>query len=246
MSLVEHLEELRRRLFWCLIFWAIGICFALYFRHFFIELILKPHAWAMGSLDQKSSLHIFRYQDNFIAQLKIALTIGFLISFLPILFQVLSFISAGLYPKEKQKLFFTYLPALFILFLVGGAFGYFYLIPYGLYFLAQFGLDVGLTQVIGFGDYISLFLLLVLLTGVLFELPVFMVLLTRLGWVNALFWRRQRSFAIFSSFVLGAILTPPDPVTQIFMAVPLIILYEAGIWTTYLLEKKSKEMLSLP
>ena len=239
LSLVEHLEELRRRLVWSLLFFLGGLLVAFSQRKFFLDLVNAPHRWAMQHLDLAPSQYVFRYQDAFISQFKVCLVFGFVLAFPFILHQILRFVMAGLFPQERKKLLYLYLPSFLILFLSGVSFAYFFLVPYGLHFLALFGTQVGLTPMINFNEYVSFLLILVLMTGSIFELPVVMALLVRIGMVSALTWRKKQKLAILIIFIGAAILTPtPDPLTQTLLAVPLILLYEVGYWVSVWIEKR--------
>lgn len=240
MSLISHLEELRRRLLFSLYFFTAGVIAAFFYRRFFLDILTLPHQWTMAKLNLSSTLYIFRYQDSFISQFKVCLIVGFILAFPFILYHFLKFVLAALYPYEQRFLLKIYLPSFLFLFLSGSLFGYFILIPIGLKFLVSFGLDIGLSPMIQFGDYISLLILLMLMTGLIFELPLLMVLLVKIGFVNACDFKRYRKESILAAFIIGAILTPPDPFTQFLLAIPLIILYEVGCFiSSYLTEGHS-------
>ena len=247
MSLVEHLEELRRRLIWSLVFFAGGLLLAFSQRKFFLDLVNSPHRWAMQHLDLPVSQYVFRYQDAFISQFKICALFGFVLAFPFILYQILGFVMAGLFPKERRKLLYLYMPSFLILFLSGVSFAYSFLVPYGLHFLALFGTQVGLTPMINFNEYVTLLLILVLLTGSIFELPLCMALLVRIGMVSAVTWRKKQKLAILIIFIGAAVLTPtPDPLTQTLLAVPLMILYESGYWLSVWIEKRKLTVTDTP
>lgn len=238
MSLRAHLIELQRRLKISLLFFGVGLVIAFIFRHPLLTFVRAPHQWAMSKLNLASTVYVFRYQDNFIAQIKVCIVAGFIFAFPFILFQIFKFIQPGLLPRERKMLFGMYMPALLALFLCGAAFSYTLLIPYGLHFLILFGTQAGLFPLISFTDYISLFVILMLMSALIFELPVIMVLMTSMGFVSAHSFKKNRRYAILMSVVMAAILTPPDPVTQLFMAVPLVVLYEVGAVLATLVEKR--------
>lgn len=244
MPLVAHLVELQRRLKICLVFFGGGLVVAFFLRQILLDMVRRPHQWAMGQMNLADTIYVFRYQDNFIIQLKICIVAALVLSFPCILYQGLKFIEPGLLPQERKSLFFIYLPALLLLFLSGAVFSYFLLIPYGLYFLVLFGTQGGLFPLISFSDYVSLFLMLIVVSGLIFELPLLMMLLTNFGFVSAGTFRQKRRLAILIFVIVAAIVTPPDPVTQILLAIPLIFLYEIGIMGALFLEKKQKVRLS--
>ena len=238
MPLLAHLEELRRRLKYSLVFWGLGIVLAFLLRKPLLEIVSYPHRWTAEKLGVSPSLYVFRYQDHFVLQFKLFFILGLIFAFPFLLHQGLKFIEPALSPKEKRALFTIFLPSFLTLFLLGLTFGYFILVPYGLYFLMQFGLSVGLTSIISFPEYFSLLLFLTFMTGLVFELPLAMVLLSHIGLLTSENFREKRRHAILIIFIVAAVVTPPDPFTQLFLAFPLVFLYEIGIWVTYFVEKK--------
>ena len=241
MSLIDHLEELRRRVAWSLLFFLGGVVVAFLYRPFFLKITTYPHEWAMNAAGLSPSLYVFSYQDGFVSQLKICLVVGFILSFPFILYHLLRFVMAGLFLEEQRKLLYVYLPASLILFSCGALFSYFFLIPYGLRFLILFGSQVGLNPNIGLSSYVSLFILLIVVAGLMFELPLVMALLVRIGLLSANDWKQKRRHAILTIFIVSAIVTPtPDPFNQCLMAGPLIVLYEVGCLMSSFVEKRLK------
>lgn len=228
MTLAEHFEELRKRLKIALLFFGGATAGAFLFRHFFLNLVRWPHEWASAKLNLPPAVFVFRYQDHFISQMKICCMAGFILAFPLILYQGLKFILSGLLAQEKKILFSYIFPFLF-LFIIGVLFSYFILIPYGFYFLSLYGIGVGFQPMINFNDYVSLFLVLILMGGLVFELPLLMVFLVRIGFLEADDFKNKRRHAILITLIVSAILTPPDPFTQLMMAIPLIFLYEIGL-----------------
>ena len=241
MPLQAHLVELQRRLKYCLIFLGIGLLIAFLLREPLLAIVSSPHQWAMGKLNLPSQLVVLKYQDSFISQIKICLMGGLIIASPFIIYELLKFIEPGLKASERRSLLFVYFPGVLMLFLSGAVFSYFLLIPYGLYFMLMFGTEVGLSPMINFADYVSLFSILVLLTALAFELPIVMVLLSRIGLFSAGDYKKSRRYAIVVAVIVGAILTPPDPVTQLLLAIPLILLYEVGVFVTRFTEKKQQQ-----
>ncbi|MGE4423420.1 MAG: twin-arginine translocase subunit TatC [Pseudodesulfovibrio sp.] len=179
--------------------------------------------------------------EAFFAHIKISIVAGiFLVS--PYVFaQIWGFIAPGLYSHERKWM----VPmALFSgLFFTGGAlFGYFQVFPYAFEFFAGFS-NAGIQFVPKLNEYLSFCLKLLLAFGLVFELPLFIFFLARLGMVSSTGLRKKRKYAILCAFVVAAILTPPDPFTQCLMAGPLIVLYEIGIWVAYFFGKKEKRHL---
>ena len=154
-----------------------------------------------------------------------------------IFYQIWRFVAPGLYKQEKRVLLpFSLLSA--VCFLGGAAFGYFIVFPPAFRFLVGYSTDF-LSPVPSVSEYFSLALRLLIAFGVIFELPIFMVLLAKIGVVDVSFLNRHRKYAILISFVVAAIVTPtPDVVNQMFMAVPLIVLYEISIGAVWLFGRK--------
>ena len=163
--------------------------------------------------------------------------LGLIFSFPFILFQSLKFVWLGLNQPEKKMIVF-FLPLFLLLFFIGVLFGYFVLIPWSLRFLMFYGKSLGFVSMIGFSDYLSLFFMFTFLTGFIFELPLIMLVIHYVGLCKSRDFRKKRAYAIFGSFVIGGVLTPPDPWTQVMLALPLILLYEIGVWLCWLVEKK--------
>ncbi len=242
MSLIQHLEELRRRVAWAMGFYLVGLMIAFIERSFFMKIVTYPHDWAMKSLGMAPSLYVFSYQDNFISQFKICMVVGFVLSFPMILYHALQFVMAGLFPKERKQLLYMYLPSSLMLFISGALFSFFLIIPYGLKFLVTFGTEAGLHPNIGFNSYVTLFVILIVVSGLMFELPLVMALLARIGFVSSLAFRQKRRHAVLAIFVLSAIVTPtPDPLTLLLLAGPLILLYELGCLISGMIERKLEE-----
>lgn len=179
---------------------------------------------------------VISYIESFSAYLKVALILGTIIALPGILYELWKFIGAGLYPHE-QKYVVTILPFSVLLFVVGGGFGYFVMIPVGLEFLASWGVeDVELSFTLG--SYIGLFFTLTLILGLVFQTPLVMIFLAKIGVVDVNGFRKARRVAIFVGVILAVILTPPDPFSWSLMAVPMILLYEVGILACRILTRR--------
>ena len=240
MPLSAHFEELRKRLITSLVFLSGTSLLSFIFRKNLFHIISYPHDWVMGKLNLDSKLYVLNYQDNFMIQFKICLIFGLFLALPFISYQLYKFIGEALSILER-KIVFLNMPLFFGLFILGCLFGYYYLIPASLLFLMSFGKDLGLTPMINFSDYTSLFFLFTFVTGLVFELPLIMMIVARLGLFKAKDFRGKRKFAILIAFIVGAILTPPDPVSQIILAFCLILLYELGCILAYFVERnKSK------
>jgi sec-independent protein translocase protein TatC len=230
MSLTGHLEELRYRIVVVLV--TVGACFlALY--------PLSKNLLLLIRAPMEEQLYMLAPTEAFLVHLKLAIFGAIIISIPMILYQLWAFVAPGLYENEKKyTLPFVLIATLF--FLLGGLFSYKVILPFGLSFLLGFSGEL-VEPVISVSNYISFVTKMILVFGAIFELPVIVVFLTKMGVVTPALMRKYRKYAIVSAFVLGAILTPPDIFTQALMAGPLIVLYEISIWVCVILSRKSSE-----
>ena len=246
--LVEHLIELRKRLVWSLVAFFLGflLCFA--FAKDLFNILVLPYKWAVmwsGHDPEKMQLIYTAPQEFFFTQIKISLFGGLLLAFPVIAFQVYSFVAPGLYRNERSA-FLPFLVASPILFIIGGAIVYFFLIPVVMLFF------LGMQQSAGEGEvaisllpkvseYLSLIMSLVLAFGLVFQLPVVTTLMARVGLVSWEWLGKQRKFAIVIAFIIAAVLTPPDPLSQLGLALPTVLLYEVAIYAARIVERKRTE-----
>ncbi len=177
-----------------------------------------------------------RYQEGFLSFVKLALVAALFVASPLVARELWSFVAVGLYPHEKRYVH-LFAPLTFVAFAVGAAFGYWILIPLGLRFLATYPPPELIAGTFSLSDYLSLFTTLTLVVGAVFELPLVMTFLTLIGVGSPEKYRAYRRYCILGAFVVAAFLTPPDPVTQSLMAVPLIVLYEVGIWSSVLVRR---------
>jgi sec-independent protein translocase protein TatC len=246
--LIEHLIELRRRLMW-----SIGGFFVAFLGCFFVakplfNLLVLPFKWAVEWADmagQKVELIYTAPQEFFFTQIKLAMFGGMVIAFPLIATQVYKFIAPGLYRNERSA-FLPFLIASPILFLMGAALVYFFFTPMVMWFflsMQQSGTDgqVQISLLPKVSEYLSLIMTLIFSFGLVFQLPVVTSLMARVGLLSSQALREKRKWAIVIAFVVAAILTPPDPISQISLAIPTIILYEVSIWTAKLIEKRREE-----
>jgi sec-independent protein translocase protein TatC len=246
--LMEHLLELRRRLMWSLlaVFLAFLVCF--WFARPIYNLLLWPYRLAVGS-DVPIDMIYTAPQEFFFTQVKLALFGAMFIAFPVIASQIYMFVAPGLYRNER-KAFLPYLIATPILFLLGGALVYFVAMPLAMKFflsMQQTGdaqVQIHLTAKVS--EYLSLIMALILGFGICFQLPVLLTLLARAGIVTADGLKRYRRHAILGVFVVAAVLTPPDPISQISLALPTILLYELSIFAVKLVEKKHAAAQAAP
>ena len=225
-SLGAHLDELRRRLTWAAIVVVICTVVAFIFHQQILRLLMEPASGFPGVPNQKP---VYTDLTEFIGiAMKASLLAGIFVSLPFLLWQLVMFVSPGLNPTEKRYLYIL-MPVSVIIFLLGAAFGYFVLFPPAVKFLITFGSDVA-TPMIRIGNYVGLMLSLLFWMGVIFELPIVLFFLSRIGVVRPAFLSRNRKWAIVLSFVLGALITPTlDPINQTLVAIPVLVLYEVGI-----------------
>ena len=245
--LMEHLIELRRRLIWGIVafFAAFLVCF--YFAKELFNLLVIPFKWAVqwaGLPHDKVELIYTAPQEFFFTQVKVAMFGGLLIAFPVIATQIYKFVAPGLYRNER-KAFLPFLFASPLLFLLGGALVYFFFTPMVMWFflaMQQTGpdSDVQISLLPKVSEYLSLIMTLIFSFGLVFQLPVVTSLLVRAGLLTEAALKDKRKWAIVIAFVAAAILTPPDPVSQIGLAVPTILLYEVSIWLARMIEKGRK------
>lgn len=223
----QHLIELRRRLIYSAVFLAVATGVAFVFHQQILKLLMGPAQGFAGIPNQKP---IYTEMTEFIGiAFKVSLLSGFVISFPFILFQIVMFVSSGLTPGERRYLY-TLLPVSVLVFLAGAAFGYRILFPPAVGFLLSFGNEVA-TPFIRIGSYANLMITLLFWMGLIFETPVVMFFLSRIGVVTPSLLAKNRKFAVVGAFVLGAMITPTiDPINQTLVALPVIVLYEVGIW----------------
>ncbi len=234
-ALTEHLRELRS----CLIVTIIAVIIGFAVSYGFIKPIgtwfFKP---LIDVLPEGSSLIFTSYQEGFFFYLKLALVCGLLLASPVIFYQIWLFIAPGLYKHEKRILVpFTFLSTL--CFLGGTAFGYLVVFPPAFRFLVGYSNEF-LTSLPSVSEYFSLAVRLLIAFGVIFEMPILMVFLAKMGVVTVSFLNKNRKYAILINFIIAAILTPtPDVVNQMMMGIPLLILYEISVVAVYFFGKKS-------
>ena len=239
--LMAHLIELRSRLMWSVaaIVVMFGICF--YFAEDIFNILLYPYERAAG--DQENLKLIFTApQEYFFTQLKLALFGAIFFAFPVIASQIYMFVAPGLY-KQERGAFFPYLIATPVLFIAGGSLVYYVIMPLAFTFF------LGMQQAGGDGqaaiellprvsEYLGLIMLLIFAFGLCFQLPVVLTLLARVGLVNAPQLRKGRKYAVVAVFAVAAVMTPPDIISQVGLALPTMILYEISIIAVMMIEKK--------
>jgi sec-independent protein translocase protein TatC len=224
MSVWEHISELRQVLIRSLLAVAIGLVAVSIYARTLYEYLLRPLRTMVG----EDTLYTHSPPEAFVIYLKIALAGALVLASPIILREILRFVTPGLKPAEKRWI----LPVLIggmLLFVLGALFSYFVVVPLALEFLWEFNQDWGMEPLWRAGYYLNFILALFFVFGIAFELPLVVTVLARIGIASPEFLRQQRKYAIVGLVALGAVLTPPDVITQILLALPLWILYEISI-----------------
>jgi sec-independent protein translocase protein TatC len=240
---ISHLTELRKRLiqsFAFLIFFFVGCYF---FAEHLYGFLVEPYAKAVKDDGTERRLIFTALQETFLTYLKVSFFAAFFVTCPFILMQIWKFIAPGLYKHEKIAIV-PYLVLTPILFFLGGMLVYYLIMPLAIKFFLSFessGLTTGLPIQLEakVNEYLSLIMKLIFAFGISFQLPVVLSLLARVGIVDAKFLKKRRKYVVVIIFTVAALLTPPDPITQIGLAIPLLILYELSIFSVNIIEKKN-------
>ncbi len=232
MTFGEHLEELRACLAKAILATLVVTIAILCFHNEVMEFVVRPYQAVARELKIQPRLMVTSPTASFFAHVKVSLVVGLLFAAPFWLYQFWRFVGAGLYKTERRWVYRA-APLMFILFVAGVAFGFMILIPVGLRYLLSFGDPDIVGTWIGLSEYLSLFTLLTLVLGLTFELPIVMGVLSKVGMFSPRTFREKRRYFILGAFIIAAILTPPDVVTQCLMAAPMMVLYEFGIFLAW-------------
>ena len=231
----QHLQELRKRLLYSIIAVIAGTAIAFPFWEKVVVWLKRP-AQALNN-GEGVPLIATQVTEAFTTSFRVSILAGLILAFPIVLYQVIRFVAPGLTSKEQRYLL-AFLPAVLLVFLAGVAFGYLVLTPQALPFLLSFGGEVVQPQ-IRVSSYVDVMVRLLFWMGIVFETPLIMLLLARIGIANARRFSRFRRYWIVVAFVLGAVITPTvDPVNQALVAIPLLVLYEVGIVLVRVLGRK--------
>lgn len=228
LTLVEHLSELRKRLIISIIAIIAGAVICFNFIEEIIELLIRPGE----GLD-------FIYlspPELFVAYIKISLILGFIIALPVVLFQIWMFVQPGLKDNERKLALFV-LNAGIVFFLIGVVFSYLVVIPMTINFFLEITID-NIEPLFSFNNYVGFISSIILSFGLIFELPLVVILLTQLGFVTPSFLKKSRKYVLLGVIVISAILTPPDVVSQVLMTIPMLILFELSILISSVIYRK--------
>jgi len=242
-SFISHLTELRKRLINCFIFLIIFFIGCYFFAEHLYGFLVEPFAKAVQNDGSNRRLIFTALQETFLTYLKVSFFTAFFVTCPYILMQIWKFIAPGLYKHEKIAIL-PYLILTPVLFFLGGMLVYYLIMPLAIKFFLSFessGLSTNLPIQLEakVNEYLSLIMKLIFAFGISFQLPVVLSLLARVGLVDSEFLKKRRKYVVVIIFAAAALLTPPDPITQIGLAIPLLILYELSIFSVKLIENKN-------
>ncbi|RUT30626.1 twin-arginine translocase subunit TatC [Paenibacillus zeisoli] len=223
MSVVDHLSELRKRLFVTLILFAIVLV-----GGFFVAHPVYDYLTTHGPKGLELKLNAFSFWDGVNVYMKIALIVALAVTLPFMIYQIWAFVSPGLKPKE-QRATLKYIPFVFICFLVGVAFGYFVVFPLAMQFTSSLNKQLGLVETYGITDYFKFMMNIILPISLLFELPIVVLFLTQLRLLNPKRLKKMRRVAYFALVVVSVMITPPDFFSAFLVLVPMILLYEFSV-----------------
>jgi sec-independent protein translocase protein TatC len=233
MSFLEHLEELRRRLIWSVVFISAAFVGCWTFSGPLYDLASAPIR-----SHPAVTLSISRPQDIFSLHVRVTMVAAIFVSAPLVLTQAWLFISPGLYPHERRYAI-PFVVFASLLFLCGGAFGYFIAFPTAVTYLLDWIVASHLTPIIDAGEYFNLFFTLIVALGVVFQIPAVILVLSRIGLVTARGLARHLKYAVFAAVVVAAVITPTgDPANMLVIAAPMIVLYVAGIGVAWLFGRR--------
>jgi sec-independent protein translocase protein TatC len=241
-SFVGHLSELRSRIIKSFVFLLIAFIISYIFSEDIYKFLVQPYSDAVNSSNLDRRLIFTALQEAFLTYLKVAFFTSLFITSPIFLTQIWKFVAPGLYKNEKTALL-PYMVATPLLFILGGMLVYYLIMPLAIKFFLSFesvgspgSIPIQLEAKVN--EYLSLVMRLIFAFGISFQLPIILSLLARVGAIDSTYLRERRKYVVVIIFAIAAILTPPDPVTQIGLALPLLILYELSIVTVKIIEKK--------
>jgi len=243
-SFVDHLTELRSRLLKSIIYIFIFFVISYTFADTIYSFLVQPYADAVKGDELNRRLIFTALHETFITYLKVAFFAAVFVGSPVLLIQIWKFIAPGLYKNEKKALL-PYLVATPTLFLLGGTLVYYLVMPLAIKFFLSFETSAQLNTLpiqleAKVNEYLSLIMRLIFAFGLSFQLPVILSLLARVGFIDSNYLKKRRKYVVVIIFAVAALLTPPDPITQIGLGIPLLILYELSIISVKYIEKKKE------
>ena len=244
-NFISHLTELRQRLIHSLIFLFILFVICYYFSEYIYGFLVEPYASAVKKDEVQRRLIFTALQETFMTYIKVSFFAAFFATSPFILIQLWKFIAPGLYKHEKKAIM-PYLVLTPILFLLGGMLVYYLIMPLAFKFFLSFesaGLNTNLPIQLEakVNEYLSLVMKLIFAFGLSFQLPVILSLLARIGLIDSKFLKERRKYVVVIIFAVAAILTPPDPITQFGLGIPLLLLYELSILSVNMIEARNSK-----
>jgi len=233
LPLTTHLEELRKRIIYILIAVVLVFCGVYSQSKFFMDFITAP---VLPVMPEASSMAILKLTEGFFTELKLSLMVAIFISMPIIFYQLWKFIAPGLYAQEK-KYVVSFVVMSTLLFFSGGAFAYYVVFPFGFKFFLGYA-EGYVTASLSIQWYLNFVVRLIMAFGLVFEMPVFVLFLSKMGILTAHMMRKYRRYSYFGVFVFSAIITPPDVFTQIMMSGPMILLYEISVHVAKIFGRK--------
>lgn len=234
MSLIGHLSELRVRLIKAILAILAGFCLTFFFSTELINFLKQPLVAALPN--SSNILHFTGPLEVFMMSMKVSFFASIIFSCPIWIYQMWKFIEPALYVSER-KYIIPFVISTVALFLFGILFSFYIIIPLTLKFLMSMGAEIG-TPIITISDYVGLLVFMIMGMGLIFETPIILILLSSLGVINAELLAKHRRYIIVLILIIAAILTPPDPLSQIGMSIPLYLMYEFSIVIIRILERK--------
>ena len=228
MTLGGHLEELRSRIIRSLLGTLIGFILTFIWVEEVIEFLRRPLDPVIEQYKDAIKIVQTHPAGAFVASMKIALFAGIIVASPYILHHIWAFVAAGLYRHERRSVKYYAFPG-FLLFITGASLAYFFVLPWALEFLVAWAIDAGIESYLDISSYVSLIAWSMFVFGIVFQLPLIMVFLMRLGVIEPDTFRRYRRHAVVTSFAVAMLLTPPDVITQVALAGCMTVLYEGAI-----------------
>ncbi|MGX9136220.1 twin-arginine translocase subunit TatC [Rummeliibacillus sp. JY-2-4R] len=241
LTIVEHIEELRKRLMIVAVFFVLATIGSFFLAEPLINFL------QVSDTAKELQLHSFKITDPVNIYFQVIFILAIVMTSPVILYQLWAFISPGLYAKE-QRATLRYIPYIFLLFIIGVLFSYEILVPYMINFMAKMSAELNVEQTIGINEYFQFLVQITLPFGIVFELPIVVLFLTRLGIITPQMLGKVRKYAYFILLVVSDIITPTDIMSLFIVAIPLCILYEISIiisrigYRKYLKSEQARQM----